>query len=67
MSNSSVAIRPRSVDASPEHHPGIAWWNSLSREDRRDWLTMANSACPADAWKLRNQLMRAIHPEEAAA
>jgi len=65
MSNTSLAVRPRSVDASPETHPGVAWWNSLTREDRRDWLAMANSAIPADAYRLRCQLMRGIHGRAA--
>jgi hypothetical protein len=65
MGNSSVAIRPRPVDA-PAIHPGIAWWNSITQDDRRDWLAMAGSACPADAWKLRCQLMRGIHGRAAA-
>lgn len=29
---------------------GMAWWNSLSESDRRYWLDMARTACPADAW-----------------
>ncbi|WP_006746266.1 hypothetical protein [Thioalkalivibrio paradoxus] len=66
MSTASLAVRPRSVDASPEAHPGIRWWNSLPESERKDWLKLANSAVPADAWKLRNQLMTGIHGRDAA-
>ncbi|MGH8325554.1 MAG: hypothetical protein ACRET2_02205 [Steroidobacteraceae bacterium] len=30
---------------------GIAWWNNLSRAERRYWLERAGSAVPADAWR----------------
>lgn len=30
---------------------GIAWWNRLSRAERRHWLEVADSAVPADAWE----------------
>ncbi|WP_019570289.1 hypothetical protein [Thioalkalivibrio sp. ALE11] len=29
---------------------GIAWWNGLTRQQRRYWLDRAASASPADAW-----------------
>ena len=31
---------------------GIAWFNSLSRAARAYWLDAADSARPADAWRL---------------
>ena len=67
MSRTIVPVRPRSVGAgvcttdTPAHHTGVRWWNSLSEPERRDWLTLAGSACPADAWTLRCQLARGIH------
>lgn len=30
---------------------GIAWWNSLQPAERREWLEIAGSAVPADAWR----------------
>ena len=29
---------------------GIEWWNSMSEPRRADWLQLADSARPADAW-----------------
>jgi len=29
---------------------GIEWWNSISEPRQADWLQMAESARPADAW-----------------
>jgi hypothetical protein len=29
---------------------GAAWWNSLSEPRRADWLHLADSTKPADAW-----------------
>jgi hypothetical protein len=29
---------------------GIEWWTSISEPRRADWLRMAESAKPADAW-----------------
>ncbi len=29
---------------------GVEWWNSISEPRRADWLQMAESAKPADAW-----------------
>jgi hypothetical protein len=34
-------------EESPE--PGIAWWNSMTHENRSYWQMMAASAIPADA------------------
>ncbi|MHB1870889.1 MAG: hypothetical protein ACYCT1_08550 [Steroidobacteraceae bacterium] len=30
---------------------GIAWWNSLTPTRRREWLEVAQSPRPADAWR----------------
>ena len=30
---------------------GIAWWNALTLRERKDWLAVAKSAVPADAWE----------------
>ena len=29
---------------------GIEWWSSMSEPRRADWLQLADSARPADAW-----------------
>jgi len=29
---------------------GIEWWNAISEHRQADWLQMAESAKPADAW-----------------
>lgn len=31
---------------------GVRWWNNLTIEQRADWLRLADSAAPADAWAL---------------
>lgn len=31
-------------------HEGMTWWNNLTEEMRRYWLSVAGSAVPADAW-----------------
>ena len=49
MSMTYVAVRPRTVDATP----GILLWNNLYRDERHAWLTIAKSAVPADAYRLR--------------
>ncbi len=33
-----------------DERAGIDWWNSLSEFARADWLRIAGSARPADAW-----------------
>lgn len=30
---------------------GIAWWNDMTEEFRLEWLIVAGSAVPADAWR----------------
>lgn len=29
---------------------GVAWWNSITDDERRMWLAFADSAVPYDAW-----------------
>lgn len=29
---------------------GILWWNAMTETDRADWMKIAGSAVPADAW-----------------
>ena len=40
-------------DREPTAHEaaGMAWWNSLTEQQRAEWLRRANSARPADAWE----------------
>jgi len=37
-------------DPSADDLAGVAWWNSLSEPRRADWLRLADSTKPADAW-----------------
>lgn len=37
---------------------GVDWWNGLSPQEREQWLEMAGSAIPADAWELFKQQNR---------
>jgi hypothetical protein len=30
---------------------GMVWWNRLSKKDRAEWLQVAGSARPVDAWR----------------
>lgn len=32
----------------PQH--GVTWWNQLTEQARAEWLSVAASAVPADAW-----------------
>ncbi|WP_018869532.1 hypothetical protein [Thioalkalivibrio sp. ALgr3] len=34
---------------------GMAWWNGLTRQERREWLERAKSARPVDAWRAFRQ------------
>lgn len=33
-----------------DEQAGIAWWNGLSERARSEWLRIAQSARPVDAW-----------------
>ena len=35
---------------------GMEWWNSMSEPRRADWLRLADSARPADAWDLADRI-----------
>ncbi len=37
---------------------GMAWWNSLTRAERRHWMDRAGSARPADAWRAYKMALR---------
>jgi hypothetical protein len=37
------------IDADAEL--GMTWWNGLSERERAEWLRIADSAAPADAWR----------------
>lgn len=41
---------------------GMAWWNSLTKTQRAEWLARAGSAKPADAWALFKLERRSTHP-----
>ena len=43
-----------------DERAGIDWWNSLTEESRAEWLRIAGSAKPADAWTEYKQV-RANH------
>jgi len=60
MPANSVSIRPED-----DIRRAVAWWNNLHESERRNWLVMANSAVPADAWKLRCALIAGIHGRAA--
>lgn len=34
---------------------GMAWWNRISEHERAQWLAIANSARPVDAWRAYNE------------
>lgn len=34
-----------------DERAGIAWWNALTDERRRYWLTQARTAIVAEAWE----------------
>lgn len=44
----------------PTNDAGIAWWNSLSKHERRIWLLHADSAAPADAWRAYQAVVSAV-------
>jgi hypothetical protein len=39
-----------SREPSADELAGIEWWTSLSEPRRADWLQLADSTKPADAW-----------------
>lgn len=47
---SESPLTPAAVDTD-DARAGIAWWNSLQPAERGEWLEIAGSAVPADAWR----------------
>lgn len=41
----------RTAGEADDARAGIAWWNSLQPAERGEWLAIAGSAVPADAWR----------------
>jgi len=41
---------PGAPAMTPNEAMGVAWWNRLVPQERRQWLAEAKSAIPADAW-----------------
>ena len=46
---------------------GIEWWHSISEHRQADWLQMAESAKPADAWAEYKRRTINAHHEHAEA
>lgn len=44
---------------------GIEWWSSISEHRQADWLQMAESAKPADAWAEYKRRTSNTHHEHA--
>ena len=51
-----LALRPSA--ALLDAMQGIAWFNSLTPTERRNWLNVASSAVPADAWAVYKRANR---------
>lgn len=47
-----ACLESRGIEEVESARAGIAWWNCLSRAERRYWLERADSAVPADAWEV---------------
>lgn len=45
---------------------GMAWWNAISERERAQWLAIASSARPVDAWRAYNRHQRELLPDRAA-
>ena len=43
-----------------DEQAGIAWWNSLTEASRAEWLRIAGSAKPADAWAEFKQIRTSV-------
>jgi hypothetical protein len=46
---------------------GVEWWNSLSEPRRSDWLRLADSTKPADAWTEYKRRVQGDHTKVTAA
>ena len=47
----AIVIEPQARRNVADALVGMAWWNSLTPTRRREWLELAGSARPADAWR----------------
>jgi hypothetical protein len=54
-------------EPSPDDFAGAPWWDSLSEPRCADWLEIAGSAKPADAWAAYKCRMVLDHPDKLAA
>lgn len=42
------------TEPTEDEKAGMAWWNALTTDERAQWLHLAKSAAPADAWDVYN-------------
>ena len=49
LAEAEAWLAPREL-RTPDEAAGIAWWNRLTEAERAQWLAVAGSAVPADAW-----------------
>jgi len=51
MLQTPPALASTTTQPSADDQVAMAWWNSITEERRRHWLSVAGSAVPADAWR----------------
>lgn len=56
--NTERVLTPRPSADLLDATQGIAWFNSLTPTERRNWLNVAGSAVPADAWAVYKRANR---------
>lgn len=56
-----------SREPSADELAGVEWWQSLSEPRRADWLKLADSTKPADAWAEFKRRAAEGRPESASA
>lgn len=49
LAEAEAWLAPRELRTSDED-AGIAWWNQFTEAERAQWLAVAGTAVPADAW-----------------
>jgi hypothetical protein len=49
-SEEAPAMTPLRCEPSDDERAGAAWWTALSEPRKADWLSLADSTRPADAW-----------------
>lgn len=54
-------------EPSADELASVEWWNALSEPRRADWLHLADSAKPADAWAEYKRRTQEDQAEEATA